>query len=262
MVSWQACTQPGVMSSRLSMRGFSAPPGGGGPPGGDGEKDEGMYVSDDESADKFDSDRRFSNFVLFAGSLSLFMIFMASSVKQSQKSKKTDVEKQKELANKGTTYSGKANIGGPWLLYDTKGEPVSHKAFAGKYYLIYFGFTYCPDVCPVSLMKMAASLKNVRESKEYNYFDMEAIFVSVDPDRDTNERIDEYTKIFHEDLIGLTHKTNDHVELKELLKKFKIHVSKIYLSEEEEQEDLDTLRENAPKVADMVAEQQAKAKKE
>jgi len=51
---------------------------------------------------------------------------------------------------------------------------------------------------------MAKTLENVRKSKEYQYFDLEAIFVSVDPNRDTNERIDEYTKIFHESLIGLT----------------------------------------------------------
>ena len=79
------------------------------------------------------------------------------------------------------------------MLYNTKGEPVTHKDMAGKYYMIYFGFTYCPDVCPVSLMKMAKVINNVRASKEYNYFDLDAIFVSVDPDRDSNARIDEYT---------------------------------------------------------------------
>lgn len=75
---------------------------------------------------------------------------------------------------------------------------------------------------------------------------METIFVSVDPDRDSNERIDEYCKIFDDSLIGLTHKSNDHQELKDMLKKFKIHVSKIYLTEEEEKEDMETLKENAP----------------
>jgi len=140
------------------------------------------------------------------------------------------------------------------MLYDTKGEPVTHKQMAGKYYMIYFGFTYCPDVCPISLIKMAKTINKVRESKEYNYFDLEAIFVSVDPDRDSNKRIEEYTKIFHEDLIGLTHKSNDSPELKELLKKFKIHVSKIYLSEEEEKEDMETLKENSPEVAKMMEE--------
>ena len=102
----------------------------------------------------------------------------------------------------------------------------------GKYYLIYFGFTFCPDVCPVSLTKMANALNIVKKSKEYKYFDIEALFVSVDPDRDSNERIEEYCKIFDPSLIGLTHKTNDNLELKELLKRFKIHVSKILLTDE------------------------------
>lgn len=103
-----------------------------------------------------------------------------------------------------TTYTGKADIGGPWMLYDTKGEPVTHQNFAGKYYLIYFGFTYCPDVCPVSLMKLSKALDKVKESKEYAYFDITPIFVSVDPNRDSNERIEEYCKIFHSDMVGLT----------------------------------------------------------
>ena len=90
------------------------------------------------------------------------------------------------------------------MLYDTKGEPVTHKSMAGKYYLIYFGFTFCPDVCPVSLMKLAKAVDKVKASKEFAYFDIVPIFVSVDPNRDSNERIEEYVKIFHPDLIGLT----------------------------------------------------------
>ena len=156
--------------------------------------------------------------------------------KQKQQSQK-NLEPQKST----TKYTGKADIGGSWMLYDTKGNPFSSKDLEGKYYLIYFGFTFCPDVCPVSLMKMSNALNKVKESKEYTYFDLEALFVSVDPDRDSNERIEEYCKIFHPDLKGLTHKTNSNEDLKTILKKFKIHVSKILLTEEEEQEDLKSL---------------------
>lgn len=105
---------------------------------------------------------------------------------------------------------------------------------------------------------MQKALEKVRKSKEFKYFDLEALFVSVDPDRDSNERIDEYCKIFDDNLIGLTHKTNDHPELKDMLKKFKIHVSKIYLTEEEEKEDLETMKENAPQVLEKMATVQAK----
>ena len=176
---------------------------------------------------------------------------MASNVMHLRKEKEAKQQMQKS-GKAQTTYTGKADIGGPWLLYNTKGEPVTHEDFAGRYYLIYFGFTYCPDVCPVSLMKMAKALNRVKAAKEYKYFDLDAIFVSVDPDRDSNARIDEYCKIFDEALIGLTHKSNGHPELKDMLKKFKIHVSKIYLTDEEEKEDLATLKENAPEVLEKM----------
>ena len=128
--------------------------------------------------------------------------------------------------------------------------------------MIYFGFTYCPDVCPVSLMKVAKALDKVRESKEYAYFDLVPIFVSVDPDRDSHERIDEYTKIFHQDLVGLTQMKNDSPELKSILKSFKIHVSKIFLTEEDEKEDLESLKENAPVVLEKMQEMDKKEKVE
>ena len=126
--------------------------------------------------------------------------------------------------------------------------------------MIYFGFTYCPDVCPVSLMKVAKALDKVKASKEYAYFDLVPLFVSVDPDRDSNERIEEYTKIFHPDLIGLTHKTNSSPELKSILKSFKIHVSKIFLTEEDEEEDLKSMEENAPEVLKKMKEMDKKEK--
>jgi cytochrome oxidase Cu insertion factor (SCO1/SenC/PrrC family) len=107
-------------------------------------------------------------------------------------------------------------------------------------------------------MKMAKSLQRVRESKEFKYFDLEALFVSVDPDRDSNERIEEYCKIFDEKLIGLTHKSNDNPELKDMLKSFKIHVSKIYLTDEEVKEDLNTLKENAPEVIEKMKDLKVK----
>jgi len=125
--------------------------------------------------------------------------------------------------------------------------------------LIYFGFTYCPDVCPISLQKLAKAMENVKKSKEYKYFDLEGIFVSVDPNRDSNERIEEYVKIFHPDLIGLTQKKNDSPELKDILKKFKIHVSKIYLTDEDEKEDMKTLQENAPEVIEKLSKLAVKA---
>ena len=143
-------------------------------------------------------------------------------------------------------------------MYDTKGEPFSHNDLKGKYYLIYFGFTFCPDVCPISLMKMAKAMNIVKASKEYTYFDLESVFVSVDPDRDSNERIEEYCKIFDPSIKGLTHKSNDNPELKETLRKFKIHISKILLTDEEEKEDMASLKEHAPEVVEKLGDMKMK----
>lgn len=143
-------------------------------------------------------------------------------------------------------------------MYDTKGEPFSHNDLKGKYYLIYFGFTFCPDVCPISLMKMAKAMNIVKASKEYTYFDLESVFVSVDPDRDSNERIEEYCKIFDPSIKGLTHKSNDNLELKETLRKFKIHISKILLTDEEEKEDMASLKEHAPEVVEKLGDMKMK----
>jgi protein SCO1 len=186
------------------------PPSGGGGAGGPGGPEggpDGGYSTDEEGKE-FESDRRFSNYIMFIGSFTMMVIFMMANVVQ-LKRQKEEKKKSLEPTSSTTKYTGKADIGGNWLLYDTKGEPVTHKDLAGKYYLIYFGFTFCPDVCPVSLMKMAKAMNIVKASKEYSYFDLDAIFVSVDPDRDTNERIEEYCKIFDPSIKGLTHKSND-----------------------------------------------------
>jgi len=225
-------TNKSVFRSQTQLRCFSQ----GGPPQ---NPNDGGYSSEEDNKE-FASDRRFSNYVMFLGSFSMVVIFMVSNVIQLKRSKENK-KKQLEPTKSTTKYTGKADIGGPWLLYDTKGEPVSHKDLEGKYYLIYFGFTFCPDVCPISLMKMANAMNIVKESKEHSYFDLESIFVSVDPDRDSNERIEEYCKIFDPSLRGLTHKENSSPELKEILKRFKIHVSKILLTDEEEKEDLKSL---------------------
>jgi len=81
--------------------------------------------------------------------------------------------------------TGKVKIGGDWELLDTKGKPFGSKDLEGSYYLIYFGFTNCPDICPNSLIKLSRALQKIRKMPEHQYLNLKAIFVSVDPDRDT-----------------------------------------------------------------------------
>lgn len=100
-------------------------------------------------------------------------------------------------------------IGGPFELIDHQGESVTEATFAGRYMLVYFGYSYCPDICPTSLQTMttAYDLLSAAEQAE-----VEPIFVTVDPERDTVAAIADYVSLFHEDLIGLTgsvEKVND-----------------------------------------------------
>lgn len=91
-------------------------------------------------------------------------------------------------------------IDGKYLLMNQFGETVSNLDFAGSYQLIYFGYTYCPDICPTSLaiMKQAMNLLGPKAER------IQPLFISVDPERDTLEAIRKYTGYFHPRLIGLT----------------------------------------------------------
>eukprot|EP00340_Litonotus_pictus_P008403 CAMPEP_0170520964 /NCGR_PEP_ID=MMETSP0209-20121228/6295_1 /TAXON_ID=665100 ORGANISM="Litonotus pictus, Strain P1" /NCGR_SAMPLE_ID=MMETSP0209 /ASSEMBLY_ACC=CAM_ASM_000301 /LENGTH=262 /DNA_ID=CAMNT_0010807581 /DNA_START=244 /DNA_END=1032 /DNA_ORIENTATION=+ len=140
------------------------------------------------------------------------------------------------------TYVGKARIGDSWELTDYNGKPYGSKNLEGKYYLIYFGFTRCPDVCPMSMYKIANTVKYLKSCSESRFFDIEVIFVSCDPDRDSLDRIKNYCNIFDANIKGVTGNSNEDPNLKAMLKNFKIHSSKIYLSEEEEKKEQEVLK--------------------
>ena len=97
-----------------------------------------------------------------------------------------------------------ASIGGPFTLTGSDGKPVSFSDFDGKYRIVYFGYTFCPDVCPVDLQRISAGLR--RYSKEHPALgaQIQPIFITVDPERDTPEVIGDYVRHFGTRLIGLT----------------------------------------------------------
>lgn len=89
--------------------------------------------------------------------------------------------------------------GGHFVLKDQNNQ-VFDSAASQKLMLIYFGFTYCPDVCPTTLIKVSDIIDRLKEdSKEIN-----SIFITIDPERDTPEILSDYVSAFHEDIIGLT----------------------------------------------------------
>lgn len=95
---------------------------------------------------------------------------------------------------------GTAAIGGPFTLVDQDGRTVTDKDFRGKWMLIYFGYTFCPDVCPTSLAAMAAALPQLGAAGDK----VQPVFITVDPDRDTPKLLKDYVAAFHPRLIGLT----------------------------------------------------------
>jgi protein SCO1/2 len=95
---------------------------------------------------------------------------------------------------------GRAPIGGPFTLTDTKGQRRSLEDFRGRIVLLYFGYTYCPDVCPTDLMQVAAVLSRLGPEAER----VQALFVTFDPERDTPKHLHSYLKDFDPRLIGLT----------------------------------------------------------
>ena len=96
------------------------------------------------------------------------------------------------------------DIGGAFSLIDHNGTLVRDTDFAGRPLLIYFGFTYCPDVCPLSLDILGAALEKLRDIDAKKEARVQPLFISVDPARDTPAQMKDYVSYFHPRLIGLT----------------------------------------------------------
>lgn len=98
------------------------------------------------------------------------------------------------------TISGKALIGGPFTLVGKDGKPVTDQAFRGKYMLVFFGFTHCPDICPAELQVIAASLDELGPKAN----EIIPIFITLDPERDTPQIVSDYVMNFGPRFVGLS----------------------------------------------------------
>jgi protein SCO1/2 len=96
--------------------------------------------------------------------------------------------------------SGKALIGGPFTLIDQHGKTVTDQDFRGRYMLVFFGFTHCPDICPAELQVMSQSLEALGPEAA----DVVPIFITLDPERDTPAVMAAYVKNFGARFVGLT----------------------------------------------------------
>lgn len=95
---------------------------------------------------------------------------------------------------------GKALVGGPFTLTDHTGKRVTDQDYKGRYMLVLFGFTFCPDVCPSGLQVMSAALDKLGSKATR----VTPLFISIDPERDTPEVLAKYVPSFHPRLVGLT----------------------------------------------------------
>ena len=97
-----------------------------------------------------------------------------------------------------------AAIGGDFTLTGEDSQPVSWADFTGQYRTLYFGYTFCPDVCPVDTQRAMAGLKAFEKANPELGAKIQPLFISVDPERDTPEVLAEFTDNFHPRLIGMT----------------------------------------------------------
>jgi cytochrome oxidase Cu insertion factor (SCO1/SenC/PrrC family) len=95
---------------------------------------------------------------------------------------------------------GQALVGGPFTLTDHTSKRVTDQDFRGRFMMVFFGFTFCPDVCPTALQVMAAALDKIGSKAEQ----ITPVLITVDPERDTPEQMAMYVKSFHPRLVGLT----------------------------------------------------------
>jgi cytochrome oxidase Cu insertion factor (SCO1/SenC/PrrC family) len=96
---------------------------------------------------------------------------------------------------------GRAAIGGPFTLVDHNGRTVTDADYRGKLLLVFFGYTYCPDVCPTELQNLTLALEDLGKDAGSR---VQGLFITVDPGRDTPQALKEYLSNFHPAITGLT----------------------------------------------------------
>lgn len=133
---------------------------------------------------------------------------------QSEPSRERGAQLMNEL------MSGTAPVGAPFTLTDVHGKRVSLASFKGKVVLLYFGFTFCPDVCPTDLLAIATTIKSLGASGNQ----VQPVFITLDPARDTREVLRVYAAAFHPRFVALTG-TED--EIRRVATAYKVYFEKV-----------------------------------
>ena len=122
----------------------------------------------------------------------------------------------------GPSTFASAAVGGPFQLTDQNGQPFSDKDLRGKTFLVFFGFTHCPDVCPTTLFEMSEILRKLGSDADRTA----VLFITVDPERDTPESIKDYLASFDPHIRGLT---GDAAALAAVAKAYRVYYKKVPL---------------------------------
>jgi cytochrome oxidase Cu insertion factor (SCO1/SenC/PrrC family) len=155
--------------------------------------------------------RNFLTLIAICTALTLFAIL---GIVQSQKASQS-IAFAKDLPN---SHKGLPTIGGAFELIDCKGKLWKDTDFKGKPFLIYFGYTYCPDICPTALYNMTQALEKLGKSKV-----VKPIFITVDPERDTTSQLQLYSQNFHKDFVMLT---GTKAQVNQAVKAYRVHAAR------------------------------------
>jgi protein SCO1/2 len=112
--------------------------------------------------------------------------------------------------------SGAAAVGSDFSLRDAQGRQRSLADFRGKVVLVYFGYTFCPDVCPTDLLQIARALRSLGKAEA----EVVPIFITLDPERDTPRLVGQYVKAFHPRIVGLR---GSQAETRRVARAFKVY---------------------------------------
>jgi protein SCO1/2 len=118
-----------------------------------------------------------------------------------------------------TVVTGQAQVGGPFRLTDQNGKSVSDQDFRGRAMLIYFGYSFCPDVCPTTLQVMADAIGKLGDKAGR----ITPVFITIDPERDTPKVLKEYMSAFGPNFVGLT---GSAAEIKKVEKEYRVYAEK------------------------------------
>jgi cytochrome oxidase Cu insertion factor (SCO1/SenC/PrrC family) len=120
----------------------------------------------------------------------------------------------------GELMSGKGPVGGPFTLSDSNGERRGLADFRGKLVLLYFGFAYCPDICPTDLMAIGNLIRSLGEDADK----LQPVFITLDPERDTREVLRAYVASFHPRFVALT---GTEEEIRRVATSYKVYFEKV-----------------------------------